>query len=68
MAFTTEIHVGSTITGGMMYMVFKQGLHRTRKLRQFSNCKVNLRICELAKTSNKENWSIQQVFLADPFR
>ena len=39
----------------------KQGLRRTRKLRQCTNWKDNLRICELAKASNKKNWSVQLV-------
>ena len=39
----------------------KQGLRRTRKLRQCTNWKENLRICELAKASNKKNWSVQLV-------
>ena len=39
----------------------EQGLRRTRKLRQFTNLKKNLRICKLAKASNKKNWSIQLV-------
>ena len=39
----------------------KQGLRRTRKLRQCTNWKANLRICKLAKASNKKNWSVQLV-------
>ena len=39
----------------------KQGLRRTRKLRQCTNWKNNLPICELAKASNKKNWSVQLV-------
>ena len=45
----------------------KQGLCRTRKLRQCTNLKENLRICELAKASNRNNWSVQLVCLAGPF-
>ena len=41
--------------------VQKQGLRRTQKLRQSANWKVNLRICELAQASNKENWPVQLV-------
>ena len=37
----------------------KQGFRRT-------NWKVNLRICELAKASNKENWSVQLICPAGP--
>ena len=33
----------------------------TRKLRQCTNWKVNLWICELTRASNKENWSIQLI-------
>ena len=44
----------------------KQGLRRTWKLRQCTNWKENLRICELAKASNKENWSVQLIRPADP--
>ena len=36
----------------------EQGLRRTRKLRQCTNWKVNLQICELAKASKIENWSV----------
>ena len=39
----------------------KQGLRRTRKLRQCTNWKVSLLICKLTKASNKENWSAQLV-------
>ena len=45
---------------------WKQGLRRTRKLRQCTNWKVNLRICELAKASSKENWSVQLIHPAGP--
>ena len=44
----------------------EQGLRRTRKLRQCTNWKENLRICELAKASNKKNWSFQLVCPAGP--
>ena len=44
----------------------QQGLHRTRKLQQCTNLKGNLWICELAKASNKNNWSVQQVCKAGP--
>ena len=37
----------------------KQGLRQTWKLRQCTNWKVNLWICELAKAWNKKNWSVQ---------
>ena len=43
----------------------KQGLCRTRKLRQCKNLKVNLRIYEPAKASNIENCFVQLVSLAD---
>ena len=39
----------------------KQGLRWTWKLWQCTNWKVNLRICKLAKASNKENWSVQLI-------
>ena len=45
---------------------YKQGLRRTRKLRQCTNWKVNLRICRLAKASSKKNWSVQLVCPAGP--
>ena len=44
----------------------KQRLRRTRKLWQYTNWKVNLRMCELAKASRKENWSVQLVCPAGP--
>ena len=44
----------------------KQGLCQTQKLRQCTNWKGNFRICELAKASNKNNWSVQLVRPADP--
>ena len=57
--------VVSKITStGLYWYIFdyiKQGLRRTRKLRQCTNWKENLRICELAKASNKKNWSVQLV-------
>ena len=42
----------------------KQGLRRTQKLRQCTNWKENLRVCKLAKASNKKKWSVQLVHLA----
>ena len=51
-----------------LYRVFKkQGLCRIRTLQQCTNWKVHLRICKLSKDLNKENWSFQLVWLADPF-
>ena len=45
----------------------QQGLCRIWKMGQCKNWKANLRIWELAKASNVENWSSQLVCLADPF-
>ena len=45
----------------------KRGLRQTQKLRQYTDCKDNLWICELDKASNIENWSVQLVCIADLF-
>ena len=42
----------------------KQGLRWTRKLQICTNWNINLRICELAKASNKKNWPVQLVYPA----
>ena len=47
------------------YLLYKQGLHRTQKLRQRTNWAVNLRISKLAKAQNQENWSVQLIHPAD---
>ena len=43
----------------------EQGLRQTWKLRQCAKWKVNLLICEPAKASNREKWSVRLVCLAD---
>ena len=45
-----------------------KGLRWTQKVRQCTNWKENLRICELAKASNRKNWSIQLVRSAGLFK
>ena len=54
-----------SLRGGV---IIKQGLRRTRNLRQCTNWKENLRICELAQASNKKNWSVHLVCQDGPSR
>ena len=45
----------------------KQGLRRTQMLRHCTNWKENLPIYKLANASNKKDWSVQLVQLANQF-